>query len=47
VGGVLLLLLLLGLLLVVHWAGMVLAMLFLYLLNIVFGLLRRVSKRMW
>jgi hypothetical protein len=46
VGGILLLALP-GLLFVVHWAGMVLAMLFLYLLNFVFGLLRRVLKRMW
>jgi hypothetical protein len=46
VGGILLLMLL-GLLFAVHWAGMVLAMLFLYLLNILFGLLRRVLKRMW
>jgi hypothetical protein len=46
VGGVLLLVLLL-LLLLIHWAGIILAMLFLYLLNIVFGLLRRVLKRMW
>lgn len=47
VGGGLLLVLLLGLLFVVHWAGIILAMLFLYLLNIVFGWLLRLLKRMW
>ena len=47
VGGVLLLVLLLGLLFVVHWAGIILAMLFLNLLNIVFGWLLRLLKRMW
>jgi hypothetical protein len=47
VGGVLLLVLLSGLLFIFHCAGIILAMLFLYLLNLVFGLLLRLLKRMW